>query len=217
MLDNFKTEFKINQEIVNQKANEFAEKVLIQEIKDYYDGYNSDFRKEIREVLKKQSVSIHFQLPDILKTINDSIEKEHKSIIDSFIDITFISDMREALNIQPKEIKYSEFLKKVLEADHNYYDSDTHKYDISVEDEKDVIKIITITYQRQELSIRMQSFDKGKSFNFCYKPEKSYRNSQNSILNRIEAYVLSLVISNTKITEFDINEFDELFYNNYED
>lgn len=217
MLENFKTEFTINQELINQKASEFVEKVIVSELKDYYDGYNSDFRNEIRAVLKKQSVSIHFQIPDILNQINKAIEKEHADIVDSFVNTTLISDMRDALNIQPKEIKFSEFLKKILEADHNFYDSDTHKYSVDVENEKDVIKIINLNYQNNDISVRLQSFDKGDTFNFCYKPEKSYRNSQNSILNRIEAYLLSLVISNTKITDFDMSDFEELFYDKYQD
>src|SRR5258705_12590638 len=121
MLKEFKIEVEVDQDLLNEKAKEFATKALLKEVEEYYTGYNSPFREAIKEQLKKQEISCHVELPDVLSVLNDAMKNEHASIVNNFLNTSFIDDLRCSLELQPKQIKLSDFLRKVLEADHNNY------------------------------------------------------------------------------------------------
>lgn len=209
MLKEFKIEVEVDQELLNEKAKEFATKALLNEVEEYYTGYNSPFRNAVKEQLKKQEISCHVELPDILKVLNDAVDKEHSSIVEKFINLSFIDDLRSSLQLQPKTLQFSEFLRGVMNADHNEYHYDVEKYDLDIE-ESDSTKKFKITYQKEQIEVTVQTFDKGKTYEFC---RKAYlkANYSGNYTSRINSYLLSLAISSTVITEFDVESFYELF------
>jgi hypothetical protein len=211
MIKEFKLNIEIDQDLLNEKAKEFAAKALIKELEDYYTNYDSPFRKAIKEKLKEQKISCHFELPDILTELNTAMNKEHSSIVEKFLDLSFVSDLKSSLELQPKKLTFSEFLRNVLELDHNCYEYDLDKYELEVEDQSKETKKITITFQKQKIEVTVQSFDEGKTYEFCRKPYV-HTNDKYGGVNRINSYLLSLTISGSVITEFDVEDFNQLFY-----
>lgn len=210
MIKNLK--FELDQELLQKKANEFAEAAFIEELKEYYSKWNGPFRKNLQEQFGKMEVSVHFELPDVLETINNAISKEHEEIVKNFIDSTVLVDLRNSLKMQPKEILYSEFLKEVMEADFNFDEDYLNEYSIEHEVNNNSCTI-QIIYKKQKIEVRLQKFDDKEGFKFVGKPYISSTNSQSGILNRIQSYLLSLLISGTYITKFDVDYFDEIFEN----
>lgn len=211
MITNLK--FELDQELLQKKANEFAEQAFLEELKNYYSGYNSPFRKTLQAEFQKKEVSVHFELPDILQTINDAISKEHEEIIKNFIDSTVLVDLRRSLKLQPKEILFSEFLKEVMEADFNYDYDYLDDYEVEHDMSRNRSCTIKISYKNQKIEVRLQNFDGEQGYKFVGNPYISSTNSQSGILNRIQSYLLSLLISGTYITKFDVDYFDEIFEN----
>lgn len=211
MIENLK--FEVNQELLQQKANEFAEQAFIEELKDYYSKYNSPFRKTLQAEFQKKEVSVHFELPDILQTINDAISKEHEEIIKNFIDSTVLVDLRKSLKLQPKEILFSEFLKEIMEADFNHDYDYVDDYEVEHDMSSSRSCTIKIIYKKQKIEVRLQKFDGEEGYKFVVNPYILSTNSQSAILNRIQSYLLSLLISGTYITKFDVDSFEEIFEN----
>lgn len=210
MFSNLELKFDIDQELLNKKATEFAEKAMIAELESYYSSYSSPFRKKIKEALDAKEISVHFDLPDVLSHINKVIEAEHSSIVDSFLKLTVVDDVRNSLRLQPKEISFSDFLQGVMESDYNFQEDYLDEYSVEVEDKTDRTQKITISYKNKDIEITVQTFDDGKSYKFCREP---YYKKENYVLRRIESYLLSLALSGTYITSFNVDSFEELFYN----
>lgn len=203
--------FEVDQEVLQKKANEFAEAAFIEELKDYYNSWNGPFRKGLKEKFQSMEFSCHFELPDILQTINNAVTKEHEEIVKNFIDSTVLVDLRNSLSLQPKEIMFSDFLKGVMEADYNYSDDYSEDYSVEYEIESDnVICKVELYYKDEKMEIRLHQFSGEPGFKFVSHPY--IQNGAQGVMNRIQAYILSLLISGTKIMNFDIDSFNELFY-----
>ena len=102
--------------VLQQKATEYAMKGAIKEIEDYYSGYDSPFRKQIKEELKSKATSIHLELPDILGLINQSLSIEIDRIANNCIAESFMPMAANALTRVDKEIKFSTILEEFISA-----------------------------------------------------------------------------------------------------
>lgn len=125
----------VNLEELQQKANEAAQKAALKEIDDFYNGYDSPYRKTIKEHLKNKAVDHAFDLPDIVSVVNEKISAEVDRIANTAISKTFLPMVTEMLTRAEPEIKFSDILRKFIE---KFYDKDDHDtYDFSVDKKRD--------------------------------------------------------------------------------
>lgn len=210
MFKQFNLQVEIDQKLLNQKANEFAEKALIKELENYYQGYNSPFREALKAELEKKEISIHVELPDALQAINKAIEEEHTKLVDHFINTSFIKQLRDSLQLQDKEVAFSDFLKSIMECNHECNTEYLDEYSVEII-EKDHGLDISIYYHSQRIEVTLSSFDNGKTYEFCRTPYVP-SNARWRVRN-IEALLLSYALSGTTITCMDVDSFESLFYN----
>ncbi|MFK5281440.1 hypothetical protein ACI3PL_17950, partial [Lacticaseibacillus paracasei] len=59
----------LNLEYLQQKANEYATKGVEDAIENFYNGYNSPYKKAIEENLKNKGVDNNFDIPDIIAVL----------------------------------------------------------------------------------------------------------------------------------------------------
>src|SRR5574343_213624 len=129
---------EIDQEKINQKAKEAAEKAILQEVEEYYNGYNSPFRKKIREELSEQKSNFLLQIPDLSVIISQKINNEIDKIAANFVGSTVLNDLTEILVRAKKELKLSEILKVFVEyAINENGDLDSDDFECNIEDAKD--------------------------------------------------------------------------------
>lgn len=128
----------IDTEVLKQKANEAAMKGALKEIEEFYTGYNSPFRKKIKEELEKQEIGFGLELPDIISLINEHCSNEINNIANTAIAKSFVPTISRFLTRVEKEIKFSEILKEfvTIAYDRNYKDDlDYDSFNISVEED----------------------------------------------------------------------------------
>ena len=87
------------QEVANQAAMESA----IKEIKDYYGGYCSPFRKQIQDYLKENVPSPKIEIPNIVEEVQNSIVGEVEKIAKELSIKNCISALRKGITHLPLE------------------------------------------------------------------------------------------------------------------
>lgn len=122
-------EFKpvLNLELLQQKANEEAEKGALDAIKEFYTGYNSPYKKAIEQNLINKGVDNNLDIPDIIAILNDKISSEIDAIANTAIAKTFVPLVKDFLSREKTEVKFSEILEKFVE--HTDFKNDEHDRD----------------------------------------------------------------------------------------
>jgi hypothetical protein len=126
----------INNELLQQKANECAQKGAEECIKEFYTGHNSPYKKAIEENLLNKGFDHQIAIPDIIGILNESFSKEVDLIANNAISKSFIPLVKDFLTRAKSEYKLSEILQKFIECtdfDHDVNDMD----DYSLETVKD--------------------------------------------------------------------------------
>jgi len=145
---------ELNLTVLQEKANEYAMKGAIKEIEEYYTGYNSPFRKQIKEDLEAKATSIHLELPDILGLINQSLSEEIDRIANNCIAETFMPLATKALTRVDKEIKFSDILQELINSCHSDF-KDGYRPDVEIDEDRQWgwlnIKISFIDYLDKKL------------------------------------------------------------------
>lgn len=100
--------------VLKEKATEFAMKGAIESIEEFYSGYNSPFRKQIDEQLKKQQTAFSLNLPDIIALLNEGLTKEIELIANTAVSKTFVPMVQKFLVREEKEIGFSDILKQFI-------------------------------------------------------------------------------------------------------
>lgn len=101
----------LNMDLLQEKANEAAMKGALAAIEDYYTGYESPFKKAIRDqIISKESGNLRIDLPDVVSLLNDALAKEMDIIANKAVSKTFVPLVSELISRTPKQIKFSEFL-----------------------------------------------------------------------------------------------------------
>lgn len=151
----------VDNKVLQEKANEYAQKGAEQVIKDFYTGYSSPYKKAIEENLKNRGFDSNFELPDVVKTINEGITKEIDKIANTAIANSFIPLVTKFLTRAEKEMDFSEVLKEFIECTGFKYDDDTYWEDYSVEIKKDEDKFkrIIISDGNNDYEIGLSNFD----------------------------------------------------------
>jgi hypothetical protein len=104
----------LDNEALQKKANEYAMKGATQAFEDFYCGYNSPYKKAISADLENKDISYHFELPDIIARINDSLTQEIDKIANEALSKSFIPLVNRFLKRQEKNIKFSDILKEFV-------------------------------------------------------------------------------------------------------
>jgi hypothetical protein len=122
----------LNLEHLQQKANEYALKGAEDAIKEFYNGYNSPYKKAIEENLKNKGVDNNFDIPDIVAVLNQKLSSEVDAIANAAIAKTFIPLVKEFLTREEANVKFSDILKKFIEhTDFNNDDFDISDYEVT--------------------------------------------------------------------------------------
>lgn len=118
--------------VLQQKANDAAMKGAQAALDEFYNSYNSPYKKAIEENLKSKAVDNNFDIPDIIAVINEKLSEEVDLIANMAVSKTFIPLVKKFLTRENAEIKFSEILEKFVE--HSDFDEDEDdQYDYVVE------------------------------------------------------------------------------------
>lgn len=157
----------IDSSILQEKAKEFALKGALKAIEDYYTGYDSPYKKAIKENLTNKSIdSLGINLPDILGLINEHLTIEIDKIANTAVAKTFVPLVVKFLTRQEKEANFSDILKEFIET--AGYD-DKHADDFSVSIDKH--------YQHGWLSIEIS--DAKRNYKFTLHEDYDTKNTAN--------------------------------------
>ena len=119
----------IDPEVLQEKVNQAAMKGALSTIEEFYSGYNSPFKKAIKEDLESKEIRHTFELPDIIATINDSLTTEIDRIANIAISKSFVPLVKRFLTRTDDEIKFSDILKQFIES---FPNSDRDYFDVSI-------------------------------------------------------------------------------------
>lgn len=119
----------IDPEVLQERVNQAAMKGALSTIEDFYTGYNSPFKKAIKEDLESKEIRHTFELPDIIATLNDSLTDEIDRIANTAISKSFVPLVQRFLTRTEGEIKFSDILKEFIEANPN---SDRDYFEVSI-------------------------------------------------------------------------------------
>ena len=224
----------LDMKVLQQKVDEFAMSAAITEIKEFYTGYNSPYRKKIKDALDQKDLSIHFDLPDILSVINEAIGKEVDQIANIAIMNTYIPMLKEFFVRAPKEIRFSEILKKFIE---EQYSQDADDYSLEIEkDDKFSWLNIELSFKKNKYQFTlhhnhsMGKSEKEDSYSILSLPrtgrhieEMTLMHSEHEIKvpftrdilqDKFISFCASLVIQNT-IIEMDTYGLDDELFREY--
>lgn len=100
-IKNFVSEFSIDQDEIKKVATEAARKAITKEVEEFYLGYNSPFRKEVRRYLEENQPSVTLDLPDYAEIINSGLTAEIDKICSEISVKNFAHSLRKALTGVP--------------------------------------------------------------------------------------------------------------------
>lgn len=90
----------IDMEAVQKVANEAATKAVIKEVEEYYNGWNSPYRKQIQEWLKQNAPSVRFELPEFGAAVIQSVKAEVDRIAQQVSASNFMQVIRNGITHQ---------------------------------------------------------------------------------------------------------------------
>jgi hypothetical protein len=118
----------IDVKVLQEKANEYAQKGAESVLNDFYNGYSSPYKKALEENLKNRGFDNNFELPDVVAQINTFITNEIDNIANAAVAKTFVPLVTKFLTRAPKEINLSDILKEFIEYC-DYKDNEEDEYD----------------------------------------------------------------------------------------
>ena len=92
------TDFKItapvlDMNVIQKAAQDAAMKAALEEVKDYYLGYNSPYRKQLKEYMAKNAPSTRLELPEFSELLSKSLTAE----IENFVNKKCVESFAQAL------------------------------------------------------------------------------------------------------------------------
>ena len=211
------------------KANEAAMKGAISVINDFYNSYDSPYKKAIQEHMNGKGTSFAFEVPDIIAVLNDSITKEIDTLANAAIAKTFIPLVKDFLMRAPASILFSDILKKFIEEQGN---NDYYDYSVQVEKHSSydwlsvVISCGKETYNltlHQKWECKKEEQKKYKILGLPYTDSKYHKTMKlqvdggatlempfttDILKDRFISYVANLVMSGSEIT-IDTTDFED--------
>lgn len=100
---------------LQEVANEAAMHAATKEIEDYYNGYNSPFRKQVQEYLKQNVPSPKIEIPNIVEEVQKSLVGEVEKIAKELSIKNCIGALRKGITHLPLEDDGSIKLSRVFD------------------------------------------------------------------------------------------------------
>lgn len=132
------TEIKItapvlDKNIIRKAAQEAATKAAVSEIKDYYYGFDSPYRKQLREYLQKNAPSARLELPEFAELLSKSLSAEIENIVNKKCVESIAQEIRRAFSHLKEESDGTILLTTLAEDMMTYIDFDDPEHDNSFE------------------------------------------------------------------------------------
>lgn len=153
---------EIDLNLLQQKANEYAQKGAEDALKEFYTSYNSPYKKAIEENLQNKGIDRTFDIPDIIGVLNEKFTQEVDIIANTAISKTFIPMIKEFLTRVEPEIKFSMILEEFIKATDFEHNDDLDYYDYTVEIVKDDGSFMYLTVSNIEVSYEIHFYLKSK-------------------------------------------------------
>jgi hypothetical protein len=226
----------LDTEQIQKAANEAATKAQIKAIDDFYNSYDSPYKKAITEELKKQDLG-RLELPKIMGLINEGLNQKMTEIANEAVAKSFIPLIEMFFIKAEKEVNFSDILKKIISVHSIQNDSDVNcqvirhdKYDwleikISLKSnaltyEKNYLYQFTLhTVHKKECKYQFLSLPNNSStFPRMMKVSRDGVTFEipftpNVLQDQFIAFVAQMLMAKSEIT-MDVEDFEyEMFYN----
>lgn len=94
------TDFKItapvlDMNVIQKAAQDAAMKAALEEVKDYYLGYNSPYRKQLKEYMAKNAPSTSLELPEFSELLSKSLTAEIENFVNKKCVESFAQELRK--------------------------------------------------------------------------------------------------------------------------
>lgn len=220
----------INNEELQKKANEYAQKGAEDCIKEFYTGYNSPYKKAIEENLKGKTVSdFPMGLPDIIGLLNEKVIAEFDDIANNAVAQTLIPYAKQLLTRVEGDIKFSEILSKFIEFEFDQEDADYT--DFTCEVSKSDHSWLNVVISNMETTVELTLYTKNKiegkeTYQVLSLPRDNSKNYKRNMViktgdvsieipittgilkDKFTAFIASMLISRSAII-MDVRDFDE--------
>lgn len=130
----------IDTELLQQKANEYAQKGAEEVLKEFYTGYKSPYKTAIEENLKGKGVDFAFNLPDIVAVLNEKFSAEIDQIANTAVAKSFLPLVKKFLVREDPDVKFSDILKVFIKISGFKNDDDLEVYNYELTREEDTSK-----------------------------------------------------------------------------
>ena len=132
------TEIKItapvlDKSIIQKAAQEAATRAALREIEDYYCGFDSPYKKQLREYLEKNAPSTRLELPEFSELLSKSLSAEIENIVNKKCVESFAQEIRRAFSHLKEESDGTILLSTLAEDMMTYIDFYDPEYDNSFE------------------------------------------------------------------------------------
>lgn len=162
-------------------ANEAAMKAARQEINDFYNGYNSPFRKAVHEYLEKNTPSVNFDLPNLVEEIQKSLISEIEKFESTTAIKNCVAAIRKSITKLNLENDGTIKLSSVLEEMEYEIDVKNGEYIEAEVSEPDP------SYGWRDLELTIHKEDEEKEFKVTLHEDNEYKNGQ---LIHTDRYIL---------------------------
>lgn len=230
---------EIDHSKIKKVAEEAAEKAILNVVDEYYNSYNSPYKKHIKQQLESSNIITNIKLPDVVGLINDKLSQEFDMIANSAVANTFVPLLKKLCVRADDKVRLSEILVMYVEK-YQYKDVDFEEYEVSVVEEDGSI-FMQINFGFPEYLYTMYLHDKNyydKDLKPCWNVYRITEISNEKIerydtftvqvkdddklkfnlpyrrdllLDSIISLTATCMISNTEII-LDVDEFDEEWF-----
>ena len=162
---------------LERQAFESAQKGALEEIIDYYESWQSSYRKGIKEILSKQDVDNGtFCFPQIIGLINTAISAEVDRIVNTAIAQTYLPMVTDILVGIDKELNLSDIIETIKREIHS---NDEIYAEVGKNERYDWYELhLRIEKKSYDITLHKNSQIEGKyhllSMPFRYSSERNY-------------------------------------------
>lgn len=160
------TEIKItapvlDKNIIQKAAQEAATRAALREIEDYYCGFDSPYRKQLREYLQENAPSTRLELPEFSEMLSKSLSAEIENIVNKKCAESFAQEIRRAFSHLKEESDGTILLSTLAEDMMSHIDFDDSEYDNSFE-----LEVRDDSFNMKDVYVTISEDDVEKKYNF---------------------------------------------------
>ena len=160
------TDFKItapvlDMNVIQKAAQDAAMKAALEEVKDYYLGYNSPYRKQLKEYMAKNAPSTRLELPEFSELLSKSLHAEIENIVNKKCVESFAQEIRRAFSHLKEESDGTILLSTLAEDMMSHIDFDDSDYDNSFE-----LEVRDGSFNMKDVYVTISEDDEEKTYRF---------------------------------------------------